>query len=76
MSILNWPLKSTVQTGTLPRIGLVHGSERLAGVARLARTPTLLRDQIVTLENAIDSPTSWCLAELLGCEFADLDPYR
>ena len=54
------------------RVGLIHGRERLAGVARFTRTPTLLRDQIVTLENVINRPASWCLAELLSCEFADL----
>ena len=42
------------------RVGLIHGRERLAGVARFTRTPTLLRDQIVTLENAINRPASWC----------------
>ena len=43
------------------RVGLIHGRERLAGVARFTRTPTLLRDQIVTLENVINRPTlrSW-----------------
>ncbi len=42
------------------RIGLIHGSERLAWMAGLAGAPTLLRDQVVTLENTIDRPTSWC----------------
>ena len=54
------------------RIGLVHGGERLAGMARLARTPTLLRDQVVTLENTVYRSASWCRAELLSGEFADL----
>ena len=38
------------------RIGLIHGRERLAGMARLAGASTLLRDQVVTLENTIDPP--------------------
>ena len=54
------------------RIGLIHGREWLAGVARFAGAPTLLRDQVVTLENAIDRSASWGSAELLSCEFTDL----
>ena len=54
------------------RIRLIHGGERLAGMARFAGASTLLRDQIVTLENTIDRSASWCPAELHSCEFADL----
>ena len=54
------------------RIGLIHGREWLTGMARLAGASTLLRDQVVTLEDAVDRPASWCRAELLCGEFTDL----
>ena len=54
------------------RIGLIHGREWLAGMARFTGSSALLRDQVVALEDAVDRPASWGAAELLSCEFADL----
>ena len=65
-------LELTFEVDGPDRVRLIHGRERLAGMARFARASTLLRDQIVTLENTIDRSASWCPAELHSCEFADL----
>ena len=65
-------LELTFEVDRPDRIGLVHGGEWLTGMARLTGASALLRDQVVTLEDAVDRPASWCLAELLSCEFTDL----